>query len=213
MTEQTAAEFWEARYADAGRVWSGNPNATVAAVAAELPAGRALELGCGEGADAIWLALRGWDVTGVDISPTALARGAWAADEAGVPAGRLRWVARDLSEWDGGDEEYDLVCSSFLHSPVALERTGILRRAADRVAPGGHLLIVTHADFPPWADREAHAHHRFLTPKEELDALDLPAGRWEVRLAETRRRDATSPAGEPATLDDGVVLLRRRQDT
>ena len=86
----TAAEFWEARYADADRIWSGRVNRAVADVAAGLEPGRALDLGCGEGGDAVWLARHGWAVTGVDLSPTAVARGRRAAAEAGVPDGALR---------------------------------------------------------------------------------------------------------------------------
>lgn len=202
---------WEARYAGAAPIWSGAVNATTADVLESMPPGRALDLGCGEGGDAIWLAGRGWRVTGVDISPTATARGAAAADAAGV-ADRIAWIAADLADWvpDGG---YDLVTASFLHSTVALPRTAILRRAASAVVPGGHLLIVSHAAPPPWHRPEDHDHgpHRdpLRSPEEELVELALPADDWVTVLAETRRRRATGPDGAPAHLDDGVLLLRR----
>jgi 2-polyprenyl-3-methyl-5-hydroxy-6-metoxy-1,4-benzoquinol methylase len=210
VTEPTKELFWESRYADVERVWSGRPNKTLVDVVSDVPAGRALDLGCGEGGDAIWLAGRGWRVTGVDISRTAITRAREAAAAAGIPAGRIDWQAYDLDAWRG-EGAYDLVSACFLHSPVEIKRTAILRHAAGLVAPGGHLLIVSHADFPPWASDE-HRHHeqRFLTPAEEIDALDLPPAEWEVVLAETREREATGPDGEQATLEDGVVLLSRR---
>lgn len=202
------AQFWETRYSDAVRVWSGRPNQTLVDVVSDLPAGRALDLGCGEGGDAIWLAQRGWHVTAIDISPTAIARGAAAAADAGVPAGRIQWQADDLATWTG-QGSYDLVAASFLHSPVEIPRTQILRHAAGVVSPGGHLLILSHAAFPPWSTHDDHNHH-FATPAEELDALNLPDQEWHTRIAETRSRDATGPNGERAALHDIIVVLQRR---
>lgn len=204
---------WEARYAEDDRaIWSGRPNATLVSVVGDLTPGRAVDLGCGEGGDAIWLAGRGWQVTGVDLSPTAIGRAERAAREAGVPEGRIRWVATDLMAWDGrpwhDDGPADLVSACFLHSPVELDRTTVLRRAAGLVAPGGHLLIVSHADFPPWSAQHGHV-HEFLDPEQEVAALDLPPDGWTTVLAETRTREATGPDGERAALDDTVVLLRR----
>lgn len=205
--EPDAAQFWEARYAGAERVWSGRPNPSLVDAVSGLPAGRALDLGCGEGADAIWLAHQGWHVTAIDISATAIARAAAAAVDAGIPSGRITWQAQDLATWVR-DEAYDLVVASFLHSPVWIPRTEILRRAAGRVAPGGHLLIISHAAFPPWATHHDHEQH-FLTPAEEIEALDLPEQEWHTRVAEVRCREATGPDGERATLDDVVVHLQR----
>ena len=123
MTEP--AEFWEARYSGSDGVWSGRVNPTMAEVAADLPPGRALDLGCGEGGDVLWLAERGWQVTGVDISPTAVARGRAAAAAAGLPEGQVRFVADDLASF-AADGEYDLVTACFLQSPVELNRSGAL---------------------------------------------------------------------------------------
>jgi SAM-dependent methyltransferase len=204
--EVAPAQYWEERYAGAHRVWSGNPNRALVDVTGTLAPGRALDLGCGEGADVIWLAQQGWDATGVDISATAVERATDAARAAGSEAGRARFRTGDLSAWDD-DESYDLIVASFLHSPVALPRTEILHRAAGHVAAGGHLLVISHAAAPPWA---AHHHeHRFLSPAEEVQALALEPDAWQVVLAETRSREVTSPSGEPVTLDDGIVLLRR----
>ncbi len=183
------AAHWEGWYADTPRKWSGRVNATTADVVATLPVGDALDLGCGEGGDAVWLAEQGWRVTAVDISATATARGAEGAAARGV-AERVDWHAHDLATWRT-DATFDLVTASFLHSEVDLPRTEILRRAASRLRPGGHLLLVSHvfeseADVPPWASRHAHDHEDghgpdehhspmpvLLLPAEEVAGLDL----------------------------------------
>ncbi len=200
-------DFWENRYADAQQIWSGDPNKVIVDVVSGMTPGRALDLGCGEGGDVIWLAGEGWTVTGLDLSPTAIARATAAAQKAGV-ADRVRLTSVDLTTWSS-EETYDLVTASFFHSPVALERTTILQRAARNVAPGGHLLIVSHAGFPSWSQAARHHEHHFLSPQEEVAALDLPADEWTAVIAESRPRSVVSPEGEPHTLDDVVVLLRR----
>jgi SAM-dependent methyltransferase len=208
MSEQNPAEFWEERYSGSDRVWSGRPNRVLVDVASGWEPGRALDLGCGEGADAIWLAERGWRATGIDISSAAIRRATDAAASAGVPSDRIRFIAADLGSWVG-QEEYDLVTASFLHSPVELTRSRILRHASTLVAPGGHLLIVSHAAFPPWSKANDEHEHHFPSPQEELDDLELDPANWSVELCETRAREATGPDGEHATLEDGVVLVRR----
>ena len=202
------ADFWEERYSGTDRVWSGRPNQILTRVAADLAPGRALDLGCGEGGDAIWLAHHGWDVTGLDISVTATRRAAEAARAAGLPPERIRFLAADLSALDHAGT-FDLVTASYLHSPVEFPRADVLRHAAGLVAPGGHLLVLSHADFPPWARGHDHAEHRFLTPAEEVAEIGLDGDGWTVVLAETRSRDAVGPEGQTAVLDDAVVLARR----
>ncbi|MEP6843933.1 MAG: class I SAM-dependent methyltransferase [Pseudolysinimonas sp.] len=203
------ADFWEQRYASSDQVWSGRANQALVDVSSTLTPGRALDLGCGEGGDAVWLAQHGWDVTGVDISPSAIARGRAAADALGLGPERIRFIVSDLERRaDAGP--FDLVTACFLHSPVALSREQILRRAADQVAQDGHLLIVSHAAPPPWSNFAQHHPEPMPQPADELAALDLPTVRWEVEIAEVRVREATGPDGQHATLDDGVVLLRRR---
>ena len=207
--ERTAEEFWEERYAGADRVWSGRVNRVLADVAGQLEPGTALDLGCGEGGDAVWLAQQGWTVTGVDLSATAIARGRAAAADAGIPAERLRLVSGDLATWTD-DGRYDLVTASFLHSwPVEIPRDAILRRAADFVAPGGRLLIVSHAGAPSWADPAMVHGHVFPTPESDLAVLELEPNRWRVLLVESRSREATGPDGQRGTLVDGIVLVQR----
>lgn len=201
------AEYWENRYAESDRMWSGRVNTVLADVAASLPAGSALDLGCGEGADVIWLAKHGWRATGIDISSTAIARATEAARAAGLSTDQAKFLAADLSALTPDAQQYDLVSASFLHSPVELSRTEVLRRASDMVAPNGYLLITSHAAAPPWADASAH-HHTFLGPEEELAALALNPSHWQTVAAEVRPREATAPDGTQAHLEDTVLLLQ-----
>lgn len=204
----TPAEAWEFRYQEQSQRWSGNPNATLVDLVRGIPAnGRALDLGSGEGADAVWLARQGWRVTGVDISPTAAARAHGAAIEAGIPTDQIRFEADDLSTWEP-DGPYDLVTASFFHSQEDLPRTEILRRAAGQVSPGGHLAIVSHA--PPVPGSEHHDHlEQLMDADGEIAALAL-GDDWEVVTSEHRTRDVTTPTGEAAVHEDVAVLLRRR---
>lgn len=199
--------FWERRYRDEERVWSGRPNAAVVAAVSPLSPGTALDLGCGEGADAIWLAGRGWTVTGVDLAETAVERARRAADERNLSAA-ARFVAADLGTWEP-DGPYDLVTAGFLHSPVAVPRTAILQRAAAHIRTGGHLLVVSHAAPPPWSGLARQPGHRFPSPEQEFADLGLGAA-WQVVTAEKRVRPATGPSGETADLIDGVLLVQRR---
>ncbi|MET3452493.1 class I SAM-dependent methyltransferase [Curtobacterium sp. 1544] len=206
-TDTTARAWWEARYAERDGIWSGRVNAVLADVASSLPTGRALDLGCGEGGDVVWLAQQGWDATGVDLSVTAIARGSRAAVAAGVED-RTAFVAADLDSWDTA-ARFDLVTASFLQSwPVQIPRAAILRRAAGFVGSGGHLLVTAHA-APPHGDLpEELRTYRFPTPEEDLTALDLDDG-WDVLAAELRPRTATTPEGAPHEVLDSVVLARR----
>ncbi|WP_194928696.1 PfkB family carbohydrate kinase [Pseudactinotalea sp. HY158] len=207
--------YWEGRYRERGAMWSGRVNAALVQETGALTPGTALDLGCGEGADAIWLAEQGWHVTGVDISATALGRAEAEARRRGV-ADRITWQRADLAHWRPA-ATYDLVSACFLHSQLEFPRDEILRGAAAAVAPGGAFLIVGHVDFPPWAARDhGHDHeagenlHAFPSAAEAVTGLGLDGPDWEVLVAESRVRSATSPAGELAELTDAVVLARRR---
>ena len=218
--EQDPVAFWENHYGGAGPVWSGKVNATLAAVVAELAPGRSLDLGSGEGGDALWLAQRGWQATGVDISATAVARANEAAAAAGLSENRARFVVADLATL--GDRELaelgltgmDLVSASFFQSPVELPRATILRAAARLVAPGGHLVLVSHAAAPSWVTFESGAEPVFPSPESELRDLGIAPGgehaqEWETLRAEVVQREILDPEGRPATIGDSLVVLRR----
>jgi thioredoxin reductase/SAM-dependent methyltransferase len=199
-------EFWDTFYAEKAQVWSGDPNAVLVREAPGLRPGRALDLGCGEGADAVWLAGRGWQVTATDISQVALDRAAGHARTAGV-ADRIDWQRHDL-DVSFPEGTYDLVSAHYLHSPTDLPREKILRAAAAAVAPGGVLLIAGHAGWPSWEHNPPFEVH-FPTPQEVLKALELTDGEWEVLLCEEFERVQSGPDGHPGTRMDNVLKVRR----
>ncbi|MEO3761470.1 class I SAM-dependent methyltransferase [Mycobacterium sp. B14F4] len=208
MSTPDAKQHWEEHYAERKRVWSGRANIRLVEVAATLTFGTAVDLGCGEGGDAMWLAERGWRVVAVDISDTALARAAEDAQARGV-ADRIDFQQHDLSE-SFPDGTFDLVSAQFLHSMLALDRTAIFRKAAAAVRPGGVLVIVDHSGPPPWASKLDHHHHTFMSLDEVLAALDLQSAEWERTRVETVGRDVTNPDGEATTWVDNVIVLQRR---
>lgn len=198
-----ARRFWEERYGSTDRVWSGQVNPRLLEVAADLPAGRALDLGCGEGADALWLAERGWQVVAVDVSATALQRAAEAVSTRNM-ADRIDFQRHDLNE-TFPEGAFDLVSAQYFHSPARLEREAVLRRAAGQVNPGGVLLIVDHGAAPPWAQ---HHEHSFPGIEEVIASLRLNPADWTRVRAETVDRELVAD-GQKATVPDNVIVLRR----
>ncbi|MFF3087837.1 SAM-dependent methyltransferase [Streptomyces nojiriensis] len=198
-------EFWDGRYGESHRIWSGEANAMLVHEVSALAPGRALDLGCGEGADAVWLARRGWTVTGTDISGVALGRAAEHAAEAGL-ADRVSFARHDLTE-SFPQGEFDLVSACFLHNYGDFPRDAVLRTAAAAVAPGGTLLVVGHAGWAPWQEDREEAH--FPTPEEVLTQLEPVTAGWEVLRAEETERIQNQPDGTPGTRTDNVVRVRR----
>ncbi len=198
--------FWESFYAERDQIWSGRPNAMLVRELSGLRPGTALELGCGEGADAIWLAEQGWQVTGLDMSALALRRAAQHAAEAGV-GDRIQWHRQDLTGWEAG-EQYDLVCAQFLHSPVELPRNAILAAGARAVSPGGRLLIVGHESFPPWS-KHPEPEEALPTAAELAAELGLDGPAWTLETVDSVERAVTGPDGESGTLTDSVLRARR----
>jgi SAM-dependent methyltransferase len=194
--------FWEDFYRDRDQVWTGKPNVLLVREVATVTPGSALDLGCGEGGDAIWLAAQGWQVTAVDVSSIALKRAAARAEEAGV-ASRIDWQQHDLSEtFPTGT--FSLVSAQFFHSPVEVDgqRDSVLRKAAAAVEPGGVLLIAGHAG---WASNQHdHPHDvHFPTTAEVLTALDLGPD-WQVETDDLVTRDVP----ELGTRSDNVLRVR-----
>ncbi|WUI03211.1 MFS transporter [Spirillospora sp. NBC_00431] len=201
-------EYWDARYAEHDHLWSGEPNAMLVQQVTGLEPGTALDLGCGEGGDAIWLAGRGWRVTATDISPVALERAARHAGAAGV-ADRIGFQRHDLAE-SFPEGVYDLVSAAFLHFPrEGVPREPILRAAAAAVAPGGTLLILGHAGPPPW-DPGAYPAADLPTATEVLASLRLPDAAWEVLYSGEHERVQTAPDGRTMTRTDSALKVRRR---
>jgi len=206
MFEQAA---WEERYRAHPQVWSGHPNPQLIAEAAQLTPGRALDVGSGEGADAIWLAQQGWTVTAIDISTTALARAATHAANARPPvADRITWTHADLRDQPPAESAYDLVSAQFMHLPTDARRD-LYARLAAAVAPGGTLLIVGHhpSDLQTTAHR-LHFPDMMFTGEQIAASLDRTT--WQVLAAEARPRAAADPDGHDITVHDAVLVARRR---
>ncbi|MCT6781826.1 class I SAM-dependent methyltransferase [Streptomyces sp. CS7] len=201
-TERT--EHWDDRYRSRAQVFSGNPNGVLVTEAAGLAPGRALDVGCGEGADALWLARRGWRVTGADISEVALGRAA-AASPAGEAGDRVTWTRADLLTQPPPAGAFDLV--SVHYFPVE-RRAGhsALRGLLDAVAPGGTFLFVTHTRADPAEHREeGFDPARFSWPD---DAVRLMGPAWNILVDETRPRTAPAPAGTRHSHDAVLRALR-----
>lgn len=207
LAHRNPAEFWDHCYAEAGDVmWSGNPNGTVEAELADLDPGRALDVGCGEGADALWLARRGWDVTAVDVSAVAIERAKAAANAAGMD-GAVTWQATDVLIDPPEPRAYDLVVMMYpaFHHPVSSET---LWAVADAVAPGGTLLAVHHVVDTNLAAEHGFDPTEFVSVAEIAEALTAHADSpFTIEVHETRPRPNPPPGSHHA--DDEVLRLRR----
>ena len=205
--EEAAAMFeppsWEERYSAEEKVWSGNPNAQLVAEVSGLTPGTALDVGCGEGGDVIWLAQRGWRVTGADFSANGLARAARHAEEAGV-ADRTDWWQVDARTFEAGGRSFDLVTTHFLHPPDG-GMTAVAGRLCEAVAPGGHLLVVGHAPSEVFTHLNA-SHRRAMFLAEDL-LPGLPDG-FDVLVAEQRPRTMVRD-GVTMDVHDSTLLARR----
>lgn len=215
------AAYWDDRYRDGGGASRRDPSPSLLAEADDLPPGRALDAGCGSGADALWLAARGWQVTAVDVSPAAVDQARQAAEATDpAAAARITWTPADLTTWDPGPGRFDLVTSHYVHVPGPPEE--LFARLARWVAPGGTLLVVGHGDAPGHGHGGQHGHHgRHGRADDESPAATarirmaevtagLPSGEWEIVVAEPRTHTVSSPnLAPPAVLDDVVVRAQR----
>ncbi|WBB63950.1 class I SAM-dependent methyltransferase [Streptomyces sp. WMMC500] len=212
-TEEFGEAYWEEMYRGRDAVWSGRPNPQLVTEIADLTPGTALEAGCGEGADAIWLAERGWRVTAVDISGTALDRARAHAEARGPEvAGRLTWVRADLTDATPDGAPFDLVTTHYVHTTAS--REALFCRLAATVAPGGTLLVVGHHETDPRAAEMAEAHPGVHFTAADV-AADLVPEDWEIAVAEVRTRLAPvghepHDGGEPVEHHDAVLRARRR---
>ena len=230
MTDSTSLEqVWDAMYGEADRVWSGEPNGALVAEAEGLPPGAALDVGCGEGADAVWLALQGWEVTALDVSGVALARAEAAAVEAGVT---VRWLHAGLLDAALPTAGFDLVVALYpvlLRSPDHEAERALL----NAVGPLGTLVFVHHDVFgtpaagnaiPPSQDGHAAGPHHGHGPEHDNDGRFSPADmvsvedmrsflaaqaeEWQIETHEQRPRRLSGGAG--AQHSEDVVLRARR---
>ncbi|SFB20800.1 Methyltransferase domain-containing protein [Amycolatopsis marina] len=206
VDERFTKPYWDERYGSATRMWSGNPNPQLVREVADLEPGTALEAGCGEGADAHWLARQGWRVTAMDVSSVAIERGAAHAEP--EIADRITWRQADLTSWTAEDT-YDLVSAQFIHFPQPL-RERVYTQLAAAVAPGGTLLVVAHHphDMHTAKDHRPQEPDLFFTAEELAESLDPKE--WEIVTTDARPRVATTPDGNEISIRDTVLRARRR---
>jgi len=198
--------FWETRYAESLKRQRGKAGLLLQEQVSQLPPGRVLELGCSTGDDSLWLAEQGWQVTATDISPLALQTAQRLAQEAGL-AERIHFVAGDLAT-AVPEGEFELVCALYFQSPFDFPRAAIVRRAAQQLVAGGHLLLVSHAAPPPWAS-QAQSDTVFPELASEWSDLGLPASAWQLLQCRVLTRLGTGPQGQQAELEDNLILARR----
>jgi SAM-dependent methyltransferase len=185
--------FWEERWAQALREHGDKvaklpPNTHLTEAAGDLPPGRALDAGCGHGAETLWLAARGWQVTAVDFSTAALDHARSTAETIGADvAERVDWVEGDLATWTPQPGHYDLVACLYVH--VAGSVTEMVQRMAAGVAPGGTLVLVGHRPIDPATGAPTPAAGQVQVSVEDAVAA-LDPDRWEFVVAEDRPRKA-----------------------
>ncbi|HET6152589.1 MAG TPA: class I SAM-dependent methyltransferase [Marmoricola sp.] len=208
LADLFSQDTWDARYAESDRIWSGNPNQRLVEQVAGLTPGSALDVGAGEGADAVWLARQGWQVTALDVSEVALAKATAHAEENGV-GGQVTALHLDLINGPRTlPDGFDLVSAQFMHPP-ADQLAEVFGRLGRAVRPGGHLLVVGHHPHDLTTGmRTGHGHPELLYTPEQLVAV-LPGDEFEILVADTPSREVTRD-GETAMITDSVVLAVRR---
>lgn len=196
---------WDERYGGTDLVWSATPNQFLAAEAADLAVGHALDVACGEGRNALWLAGRGWQVTAVDFSEAGIATGRRRAAEAGVD---VDWVVADVVEWEPEPAAFDLVVIAYLQLPAASLRR-VLGHAAGALAPGGTLVAIGH-DRTNLVDGHGGPQDPDVlwTVEEIVDAIGASGVEATVEQRAVVERRVTTDDGERVALDTLVRATR-----
>jgi SAM-dependent methyltransferase len=194
---------WDRRYAGRELIWTSTPNRFLVFEVERLTPGSALDLACGEGRNAAWLAERGWQVTGVDFSAVALEKAGQLADARGV---RVRWIVADLLKYQPEPEAFDLVIAFYLQLPE-VQRRPIVRAAADAVAAGGSLLVVGHDS--------SNIEHGYGGPQSPAVLYtapditrDIDGSGLRIERAERVERLVDTPEGSRTALDALVRAAR-----
>jgi len=199
--------FWNERYRSSPQVWSGNPNPQLVAEVAGRSPGRVLDVGCGEGADAIWLAQHGWTVVATDISSVAVERGEQhARDTDPAAAARIEWRQADLLALPPEPGSFDLVSAQFMQLPPE-PRARLFASLAASVRAGGTLLVVGHhpSDLGTGVARPPMP-ELFYSSDEVAGLLD---DSWTIEVSEARPRSASTPDGVEVTIHDAVLVATR----
>ncbi len=202
---EAQAEQWDARYSEPGEaMWSGRPNGRLVVEVADLTPDRALDVGCGEGADAIWLARHGWTVTAIDVSEVAVGRARAAAELAGVV---VEWICGDALQMAFAAGSFALVSMQYPALPKAAGEVAV-RALLDTVRPGGLLLAVYH-DLDD--EHREHMKARGVDPADYVDADDLGqllGDHFMVELHAVEPR--IDPTPDNPHIADVVLRARRR---
>lgn len=202
-------DLWNERYLSSPHIWSGRPNSQLLAEVTELEPGLALDVGCGEGADALWLAQRGWRVVATDISGVAIQRADQHARSSDpLAAARIEWRKVDLLVSAPEPDTYDLVSVQFLHLPPE-QRTRVFTGLAASVRPGGTLLVVSHHPSDLLTGVRRPGPELLYAAENVAELLDAS---WKVIAKDSRPRPATTPEGVDVTVHD-AVLRAVRQDS
>lgn len=218
MTQAFDKDYWESHWQQANGHAPGReivPNPYLAREISNLAPGTALDAGCGEGAEAIWLATEGWQVTAADISTEALTRASERATEGCAAPESVQWVEADLSVWEPGTQ-FDLVTTHYAHP--AMPQLAFYERISGWVAPGGTLLIVGHlhtSEAPGHGHGQEHQGHGHNPPEEvSVTAASITVGldatEWDIVTADEPIRTLMNRAGRTVQLDDVVVRATRR---
>ena len=190
-----SAAGWDARYSEADRLWTADVNPALVAETVDLPTGNALDVGSGEGADARWLADRGWQVTAIDISQVAIDR----AREID-PRPEITWIRADLRSDDIPGTDFGLVALHYF--PITKTDAGVARKLVEAVGVGGTLLVVAHA--PDGVRAHGFDPDEYVQPSDFTEMLDE---NWEIVTDETRERGRAAGGGHHT---HDVVLRARR---
>jgi SAM-dependent methyltransferase len=201
MIDDDRRRYWDERHAG-GDFEGRGPNPTLIEAVSRLEPGSALELACGSGTNAIWIAKQGWRTTATDWSPVGLGHGRRQAEAAGVS---VEWLERDLFAWKPEPRSRDLVAIVYLHMPPD-ERVPIYAAAADAVAPNGHLVIVGHDRLQGFEGQHGPDQDRLFTAAELAGELCAADSQLVVERAEVVRR---VPLPEHGPIDALLVLRRK----
>lgn len=200
------ADAWNDRYRTSELIWKAEPNRFLPPAVADLSPGRAVDLACGEGRNAVWLAAQGWQVLGVDFSSVAIDKARSLAHERGV---EVAWEVADLATWEPPAQSADLVGVFYLQVPSALRRT-VLARAWSALAPGGVLLVVAHdsANIADGVGGPQDPSVLYTAEDVVADLLDVDGGEVVVERAERVERPVPD-APPPGVALDCLVRARR----
>ncbi len=205
-----APEYWNERYSGRDPLWSGKVNLRLAEQTGTMTPGAALDIGCGEGGDAVWLAQRGWTVTAVDVADVVIDKARAHAERTLPPevADRITWHPADVRTWQPPENSFDLVSMQYIHLTEPLLRS-VQARLARSVRPGGVLLIVNHDPLDLQTTMERPNIPGIMLATSVI-AAQLDAATWQVELAQPFPRPGKDREGRDVVLHDAVVRAVRR---